>query len=124
MKSKLLIEILQKLDPSGEIEVCVGSEDIIDISLLPAYYDGKLQVLQRDKTKEGYDIVGVDVRSNGQKISISPYGLEYYVFDHHSDLDRLNITFDHEPNQYLLDQIEEWKKKAEEINKLLWRDKK
>ena len=52
MKVKDLIKQLQELDPTGEIEVCVGNSDIIDISLFPAYYDGYLQVLKKDLSKK------------------------------------------------------------------------
>ena len=121
MKTKTLIEVLQELDPTGELVVCVGNEDIIEIDVLPAYYDGKLQVLQRDKTKDGYDITGIEIKSNGKKVKIEPYGLKYYVFDHHSELDKLNISFDHEPDQYTIDIIEEYRKKAKEFDEVMKR---
>jgi len=68
MKVKDLIKQLQELDPTGEIEVCVGNNDIIDISLFPAYYDGYLQVLKKSYSKECYNIIGLEFRANGQKL--------------------------------------------------------
>jgi len=55
----------------------------------------------------------------GSKIVISPYDIEDYILDHHGRLDKLNIIFDHEPNQWHLDRIEEHKKKATELHEKL-----
>lgn len=124
MKTKTLIKVLQKLDPSGELEVCIGNKDIVEIKVLPANYDGRLEILQRHEVEEGYNISGIEMRSKGQKVSIEPYGLEYYVFDHYSDLDNLNITFDSEPDPGTLELIEKYKENANEINDVVKRLKK
>lgn len=72
MKSKELIKRLQEIDPSGETEVCVGNVDIHFVDILPAYYDGTLQVLQRDPERKGYyDIIGGKYVRNGHKIEIN-----------------------------------------------------
>lgn len=121
MKSKELIKILQELDPEGNIEVSVGNVDIIDVELLPAYYDGYLQVLKKDLSKtDCYNIIGLEFKTNGNKIVISPYNIEDYIMDHHAKLDKLNITFDHDdPSKWLLDRIENYKQKAIEFDKRL-----
>ncbi len=119
MKSSEVIKLLQELDPTGEVEVSVGNVDIMDIGLLPAYYDGCLQVLKKDLAKECYNIIGLEFKSEGSKIVISPYDIEDYILDHHGRLDKLNIIFDHEPNQWHLDRIEEHKKKATELHEKL-----
>jgi uncharacterized lipoprotein YehR (DUF1307 family) len=75
MKSKEVIKLLQELDPTGEIEVCVGNIDIHFIDRLPAYYDGTLQVLQRDDSKQGYDIVGAKYCRKGDKLCIYPFSI-------------------------------------------------
>jgi len=70
MKSKLVIQMLQELDPTGECEVCVGNIDIFDIVIEPAYWDGCYQRLVRDETKECYNIIGGEYISEGNKICI------------------------------------------------------
>jgi hypothetical protein len=120
MKTKELIKQLQELDPTGEVEVCINNtSDIFTIDLLPAYYDGKLTVLKRDLTKECYNITGIEIKAEGQKISLLDYPLEDYIIDQHKNLNKLNITFDHEPSQHLLKVIEIYKQKALKIEKCL-----
>lgn len=76
MKSKELIEALQQLDPTGETEVSVGNHPIWYVEDLPAFYDGYLQVLIRDKSKEPYyDITGAKYVGEGRKISIHTMGV-------------------------------------------------
>jgi len=75
MKSKDVIAKLQKLDPSGEIEVFVDNEDIFTIDSEPSYYDGTPTLLIRDKSKEPYyDILGTNFTRDlpqGRKININ-----------------------------------------------------
>ncbi len=71
MKTKDLIKALQEIDPSGEIECCVGNIDIHFVSLEPAFYDGPLQVLTRDSNeKRYYNIIGGKYVRSGNKIQI------------------------------------------------------
>jgi hypothetical protein len=70
MKTKELIKQLLDADPSGEREVCVGNVDIFFVEKMPAFYDGRLQVLQRDENLKGYNIVGAKLVSSGLKINI------------------------------------------------------
>ena len=70
MKTKELIRQLQEADPSGEEEVCVDNVDIHFIETLPAYYDGKSQVLIRDRDCQYYNITGAKYRRNGLKVQI------------------------------------------------------
>jgi len=48
MKSKKLIELLQAEDPTGEIEVCIGNQDVFCLESKPAYWDGCPQILIRN----------------------------------------------------------------------------
>lgn len=75
MKSKVLIELIKKLDPSGEEEVCVGNMDILSVDAEPAYYDGSLQVLERNENSEYYNVTGAKYRRNGMKIVITPLSI-------------------------------------------------
>ena len=82
MKTKDLIVLLQKEDPSGEIECCVGNADIYFVSTEPAYWDGRLQILERDESKKPYyHIVGAKRTSKGSKIVLHPYSIEDYISD-------------------------------------------
>jgi hypothetical protein len=82
MKSKKLIELLQSLDPTGEVEVSVNNADILYVESLPAYYDGSLQVLIRDESKKPYyDIVGAKYVRTGGKIVIHPMSITDLLWD-------------------------------------------
>jgi hypothetical protein len=81
MKTKTLIKLLQEADPTGEEEVCVGNQDILCVEQEPAYYDGCLQVLERDESKECYNVTGVRYVRDGNKISITPYGVVDAIWD-------------------------------------------
>ncbi len=78
MKTKKLIELLQNADPTGEEEVCVGNEDIHYVIPLPAYYDGTLQVIDRDSEDNP---IAVRFKRSGLKISIHPYSIRDVLFD-------------------------------------------
>lgn len=67
MKTRELIRLLQESDPSGELEACVGNVDICYVCREPAYYDGKLQVLEYDG--EGRVVGGKYVRE-GSKVTL------------------------------------------------------
>jgi hypothetical protein len=76
MKSKELIRQIQEIDPTGELEVCIDTTtDILSVERMPAYYDGHLEVLQRDENIEGYNIVGAKLITTGLKIRIHPWSI-------------------------------------------------
>ena len=82
MKTKDLIAALQENDPSGEIECCVGNADIHFVDVEPAYYDGRLQILERDHSKDPYyNIVGAKRTSKGSKVVLHVYSIEDYISD-------------------------------------------
>jgi len=70
MKTKELIRQLLDADPTGEAEACVGNSDIHFVEKLPSYYDGDLQVLERDPNINGYNIIGGKYKRSGNKIKI------------------------------------------------------
>lgn len=77
MKTKELIRQLQKEDPSGEEEVCVGNRDIHFVERLPAFYDGPLQVL----IWKDDEIVGAKITQEGYKIRIHTKDIESLIDD-------------------------------------------
>lgn len=71
MKTRELIEWLQKEDPTGELEACVNNVPIYTVERQPAYYDGPLQMLIQDESKKPYyNIVGFKVTHKGQKVKL------------------------------------------------------
>jgi hypothetical protein len=66
MKTRELIEHLQREDPSGELEVVAGNTPIWFVEQQPAFYDGDLQILicTSGDGKEGYKVTdrGIKVR--------------------------------------------------------------
>lgn len=76
MKTKELIKILQDADPEGETECCIGNEDIHYVTVEPAYWDGRLQVLERDHSKNPYyNIIGGKYTTRGHKVLIRPISI-------------------------------------------------
>lgn len=77
MKTKDLIERLNKEDPTGEAEVVVGTRDIFFAEALPMYYDGTPIILIRDKSKAPYyDVKGFKVGSSGTKVKLHLMGMD------------------------------------------------
>lgn len=81
MKTKKLIELLQKADPSGEQDVCVENVDIIDVYAEPAYWDGACQCFTHNED----GICGAKYKRNGTKISIRVMSISDAVM-HYPDL--------------------------------------
>lgn len=104
MKSKELIKQLQELDPTGEIEVAVGNQDIWLVDCYPAYYDGNLQVLKRINS-EYYDITGVEFKIQGSKIDLRPMGFDDVIFNAIECGKDPDITWDHIPGDIYTDGI-------------------
>lgn len=86
MKSKELIRQIQELDPSGETEVCVDNADILHIIHLPAYYDGRLQVIEAD---EHYENIKARYVSKGYKIVLSPRTITEMI----TDFDNVEVDY-------------------------------
>ena len=81
MKTKELIRQLQKADPSGEAECCVNNIDIHFVSNEPAYWDGTLEVLQRDESNKYYNIIGAKYVAYGTKVVIRPLSIADAIFE-------------------------------------------
>ncbi len=72
MKTKDLIKELMKLDPTGDIDVCIGNAAIYSIEKLPGYYDGAFERLIQDHSLDPYyNIVGAEYIRNEQKICLN-----------------------------------------------------
>lgn len=80
MKTKDLITLLKKFDPSGDLECCVDNHDILSVETLPAYYDGSLEVLIRDPKNKYYNIVGAKIVRTGDKVKIRTHSIEDAIY--------------------------------------------
>lgn len=83
MKTKELVKKLLDADPSGELECAIdGNIDIIDVYQIPAYYDGYLEILERDHSKDPYyNICGGIITGEGMKVRIQPYSIKDGITD-------------------------------------------
>lgn len=81
MKTKELIELLQKADPDGNTDVTIGNAPISYVDRLPAYYDGRLQRIIYDANNvprvgvlcSGGDKLVIHYRSISDCLSDNPF---------------------------------------------------
>jgi hypothetical protein len=92
MKTKDLIAALQKADPTGELVCCVGNASVFYVNRTLSYWDGCLQVLKRDPNKNGYNIIGGEFQSSGEKVVIR----ELSLYDALLDNSELPITYEND----------------------------
>lgn len=81
MKTRDLVAMLERADPTGELQVCVGGHDIHFADAVPGHFDGTYEVLVRDPGRRGYDIVGAEIRSSGMKIVLRTLPVELALLD-------------------------------------------
>ncbi len=82
MTTKELIEALKKVDPEGDTQVCVGNTPIYFVENETAYWDGLLQVLIQDHSKDPfYNIKGYKVTGSGRKVQLHLMGLDDVILD-------------------------------------------
>ncbi len=107
MKTKDLIAELRNQDPSGELNVCVGNVDILFVHREPAYYDGPLQVMERDPTERYYDVKGFDIVYSGEKVQIQTHSWKDALLDTPDMPIRIQYPERHE---HLVQRIEKYRK--------------
>lgn len=113
MKTKDVIAMLQKEDPSGELECCVGNADIFTIEKMPGYWDGCLQVLVRDPSKKPYyDIVGGKFIGGCTKVNIRTLS----IFDAVGNDPKFKVEYDSDSTKKKYEErIENERKGMDEI---------
>ena len=117
MKVKELIAELNKIDPTGEEEVCIDNRDIHFVELLPAYYDGKLQRLIRDEKKQGNNIVGAKFTTKGCKVVIHYLGIEDVILDYVDlPVDYSELGSPERIAEYI-EMVEKWREETRKIDK-------
>ena len=117
MKTKELIRQLQEADPSGEMNCCVENVDIFFVDCEPAYWDGCLQVLERDPTSKYYNVIGAKYTTEGRKIVIVTHSIKDAILEN-PDLPIEYEGFSDESKtkgSYQKD-VEKWREKTRRIN--------
>ena len=109
MKTKKLIELLQLEDPTGEREVCVGNVDIFHVERKPAYWDGCLQVLERDWDCKFYNVIGAKYTSKGDKVNIETLSIREALVGEAGFPVVVEDTF---VNKRMQETVDRWRKEA------------
>lgn len=112
MKTKDVIEMLQEADPSGELECVVGNHDIFCAHVEPAYWDGSMQLLVREKDNPYYNVTGAIYTSQGDKVQINTMGIDDALCNDPDLPVEVTDTF---VNKRMQDQVNAWRKENQEI---------
>ena len=117
MKTKDLIEQLNKEDPSGELECVVGASDIYFVQRDPMWYDGVPIILLRDKSKEPYySIKGFKMASAGEKVVLHTMGAEDVLWDNPDCIVELGPSEEKKMGQWVFDKRIEIKRFVKELD--------
>jgi hypothetical protein len=77
MKTKDLIALLQRVDPSGELHVCMqDNSDVYDAHKIPAFWEGRQDILVRDDSNPFFNVQGGIVNGTGDKVILSGMSIE------------------------------------------------
>lgn len=107
MKSKEVIKMLLEIDPTGEIEVCIGNQAISHLDEMPSYYDGRLQMIETD---DDGCAVSAKYVSGGVKIKIITYDIEEEIWE---DIN-FPVSFDQDISGYQHRVVEAMRERARE----------
>ncbi len=117
MKTKELINLLNNIDPDGELEVCCGNRGIVCAGTQPSYYDGCIKIPILDE--KGY-IIGAKISSTGRKLQLYELDIEGKFYD---DVD-FPVEYDEYSKKHYFEKIEKWRQTAIEFEMELEREKK
>ncbi len=121
MKTKELIKRLQENDPSGEEECCVDGLDIHFITTEPAYWDGCMQVLDRDPSNENYNIIGAKYVGTGRKVVIKTISIREAIFEN-VDLPVEYVGLSEFSKERYQKNVADYRKETNDINNNIERD--
>ena len=119
MKSNKLIELIMEADPTGEGEFVVGEDgnaDIFCIESKPGYWDGCYHVMVRDYSKQCYNVIGAQYRSDGVKHVIRSMTTCDALYD---DKDLPVEVFDTFVKKKMADQVAAWRTEARECEETI-----
>ena len=126
MKTKKLIQLLQEADPTGEEEVCVDNLDIFTVATEPAYWDGPLQILEREESNPYYNVTGAKYKKSGLKVVLSPLSITDAICNNtslsvdYSELDERRKEAYQQAHNDLRIWYEDMKKRLEEDHFVRW----
>jgi len=127
MNGNQLKALIDKLDPTGEIEIAIGNQDIYFGEVQPAYWDGRLERLIIDESKRGkcYSVIGAKVIGSGQKLTLHTMGVSDVLMgdaDAHIDLSNLEKNMPSSYNTWK-QQVEDWRKSFKAIEEQIRKEK-
>lgn len=120
MKTRDLIKRLQKIDPEGDGDVCVDNIDVYTVTVKPSYWDGCLQLLDRDESNPYYNVIGGRYRSSGSKICIESLSIHDAISDN-ADLPVVYES-DYVRNKYQ-ERDDKWREEVRAIEAAYRKDK-
>lgn len=111
MKSKTLIELLQKADPTGDMEVTVAKKDILFTEVKEAYWDGCAHIMFRHP--DGGYPTGAKIISDGHTIELHTIN----AYDCIEDNPEFPVEYDSEyVRNHHEKRIESARQKSKDIN--------
>ena len=118
MKTNELIELLKKVDPNNECDICVDNHPVSNAYKTEYYYDGRLESVERDANwhpiRGGYP-------DDGFKVYIKYDTLEDALRDNPDmELDLSGITYEGKVNQRYKECIDEWIKEGRRFQ--VWKE--
>lgn len=115
MKTKDLIKLLQETDPSGELQCSINGVDIYFAQIKPGYWDGVYQVIIKDEDKKNQcNIVGMEYRSDGDKLCIETYSIKDVMLDDPNIPVKVIDVF---CNKKMQKTVNKWRKEIKDIIK-------
>ena len=110
MKTSELISILQKEDPNDECTVCVGVHPVSWVQKAHWYYDGRLQLIERDKNNS---IIKVGYKAGGNKLKLHYDTLEDALMDYpDAELELSGITYNGKVDEDRMKTIKSYQKEG------------
>jgi hypothetical protein len=119
MKTRKLVELLQKEDPSGEMEICIDTEEgFCDILHIESPYDGYAvyQKMERDWNNDYYNVVGARIRVDGNILFFRAISLQEALLDNPN----LPVTVrgrNEEETARLKDKVSSWREESRKIKR-------
>lgn len=106
MKTSELIKLLQEVDPKDECTICVNNHPVSDVDRMPYYYDGRLELVERD---DYYQVTRVGYKAGGDKIKIRYDTVEDALMDYpDAELELSGITYQGKVDSRYMDSINQW----------------
>ena len=110
---------MQKEDSSGEMEICLNTEEgLCDIFHIESPYDGyaSYQIMKRDWSKNCYNVVGAEYRTDGNILFIRSISIPDAMLDE-PDLPVIVHGRDEKETECMKDKVSSWREEFRKIKK-------